>query len=80
MPTYEYLCNECGHRFTAFQNITDESLQHCPECGSTPKRLISGGNGVIFKGPGFYATDYRKNCRNQLNNPCENPKRCCEKS
>jgi putative FmdB family regulatory protein len=57
MPTYEYECKTCGHRFDAFQNIRDEPLKVCPECGKELRRLINGGSGVIFKGGGFYVTD-----------------------
>ncbi|MDD5155721.1 MAG: zinc ribbon domain-containing protein [Candidatus Omnitrophica bacterium] len=60
MPTYEYECTGCGHRFEAFQKMSDKALDKCPECGKRAKRLISSGAGIIFKGSGFYATDYRK--------------------
>jgi putative FmdB family regulatory protein len=60
MPTYEYECPHCGKRFETFQKITDKHLERCPACGRKPKRLISSGAGIIFKGAGFYATDYRK--------------------
>ena len=59
MPTYEYKCNECAHQFEAFQSIKDEPLKICPSCGGAIQRLIGGGNGFIFKGSGFYITDYR---------------------
>lgn len=59
MPTYDYLCEECGHRFDAFQRITEDPLTSCPKCEGHVKRLISGGNGLIFKGSGFYITDYK---------------------
>ena len=57
MPTYEYLCENCNHQFEAFQSITAEPLKNCPECNGTVKRLIGAGNGLIFKGSGFYITD-----------------------
>ena len=60
MPTYDYKCLKCGHSFEAFQKITDEPLKECPECRGEVKRLISPGSGIIFKGSGFYATDYKK--------------------
>lgn len=60
MPTYEYGCTECGHRFEVFQKITDRPKRKCPECGGRAERLISGGAGLVFKGSGFYATDYKK--------------------
>ena len=59
MPTYDYECKGCGHRFQEFQRITADPLTDCPECkASTLKRLIGAGGGVIFKGSGFYVTDY----------------------
>lgn len=57
MPTYEYECKSCGHSFEAFQNMSDAPLSSCPECGSSVRRMINGGMGVIFKGSGFYVTD-----------------------
>jgi putative FmdB family regulatory protein len=60
MPTYEYICESCGNRFEQMQVITAKPLRKCPECGKNKlKRLIGAGAGVIFKGSGFYATDYR---------------------
>ena len=60
MPTYDYLCQACGHAFELFQQMTDPVKKKCPEC-SKPKlrRLIGTGSGVIFKGGGFYETHYR---------------------
>jgi putative FmdB family regulatory protein len=61
MPTYEYKCSKCGFHFEKFQSIKDAPLKKCPECGKdTLKKLISGGAGLIFKGNGFYLTDYAK--------------------
>ncbi|MDR0643155.1 MAG: zinc ribbon domain-containing protein [Treponema sp.] len=60
MPTYEYECKSCGHTFDVFQNMSDEPLKVCPECGKELRRLIGGGTGVIFKGSGFYVTDKNK--------------------
>ena len=60
MPHYDYQCKKCGHRFEAFQSITDKPLSRCPECKGSLKRLIGPGAGIIFKGNGFYATDYKK--------------------
>jgi len=57
MPTYEYECKKCGHRFEVFQSMSDEPVKKCPECGKEVRRLVSGGVGVIFKGSGFYVTD-----------------------
>ena len=60
MPTYEYKCSACGHAFERFQSMTAEPVKRCPECGKAKvKRLISTGAGLIFKGSGFYITDYR---------------------
>ncbi len=59
MPTYDYQCKECQHKFEAFQAIKDEPLKTCPKCGGAVKRLISTGVGLIFKGSGFYITDYK---------------------
>ncbi len=59
MPTYQYRCNECSHEFSEFQSITADPLSTCPECGGAVQRLISGGAGFLFKGDGFYVTDYR---------------------
>jgi len=67
MPTYEYACSKCGHHFDLFQPITDPSLSICPKekCARQPwakgkvKRVIGAGGGLIFKGTGFYTTDYR---------------------
>ncbi|MDP2362068.1 MAG: zinc ribbon domain-containing protein [bacterium] len=61
MPTYEYSCQACGHALEAFQPMTAEPLHDCPVCGAPSlRRLISRGAGMIFKGTGFHATDYRK--------------------
>ena len=59
MPTYEYECRKCGHLFEKFQSMTDERLKTCPECKGRVDRLIGTGAGIIFKGSGFYETDYR---------------------
>ena len=59
MPTYEYKCEKCHHQFEKFQNMTEERVKVCPVCGGKVKRLISGGGGFLFKGNGFYITDYR---------------------
>ena len=60
MPTYEYECTQCGYHFEVFQKMTDKRLSKCPKCGKKVRRLIGSGAGIIFKGSGFYATDYRK--------------------
>ncbi|MCS7258180.1 MAG: zinc ribbon domain-containing protein [candidate division WOR-3 bacterium] len=60
MPTYEYQCTTCNYQFEEFQKITDKPLKKCPKCGNNLKRLISPGAGFIFKGTGFYITDYKR--------------------
>jgi putative FmdB family regulatory protein len=60
MPTYEYECRHCKHRFEEFQSINDEPLARCPKCGKSVRRLFGGGLGIIFKGSGFYTTDYKR--------------------
>ena len=60
MPTYEYRCNACGHEMESFQSIKARPLKKCPSCEKMKlERLISGGGAIIFKGSGFYETDYR---------------------
>ena len=60
MPTYDYECRECGHRWELFQQMKDSPKRKCPECGRLrARRLIGPGAGIIFKGSGFYQTDYR---------------------
>jgi len=60
MPTYQYLCDGCGHEFEKFQSIKANALRKCPACGKMQlNRLIGAGGAIIFKGSGFYQTDYR---------------------
>ncbi len=60
MPTYEYVCSKCGHELEAFQSMNDMPLKKCPACKrSALRRKIGGGAGLIFKGTGFYITDYK---------------------
>lgn len=61
MPTYEYECQKCGHRFEVFQSIKDAPKKSCPQprCRGRVKRLLGTGAGLLFKGSGFYITDYR---------------------
>jgi putative FmdB family regulatory protein len=61
MPTYEYQCKDCGFRFEEFQSIADAPLTQCPSCSGQLVRLLSGGAGLIFRGSGFYITDYKNN-------------------
>jgi len=61
MPTYEYRCAACAHTFEEFQSMTADPFEICPQCGKPSlKRVMGGGAGMIFKGSGFYLTDYRK--------------------
>ena len=60
MPTYDYICKKCDHTFEYFQTMSDAPLELCPECKGKVRRLVSGGSGLIFKGSGFYLTDYVK--------------------
>lgn len=59
MPTYEYECPSCGHQFELMQKMTDPPKKHCPRCRKKIVRKLGTGTGIIFKGSGFYATDYR---------------------
>jgi len=59
MPTYEYECCNCPNRFEVFQKMTEEHLKHCPKCKGKVRRLVGTGSGVIYKGSGFYTTEYR---------------------
>jgi len=60
MPTYDYVCDGCGHAFELFQSMTDSVKKTCPECGKKKlRRLIGAGGAIVFKGSGFYKTDYR---------------------
>ena len=65
MPTYEYKCLGCGRRFDVFQSMSAEPLTECEECHGKLKRLVGPGAGFIFKGSGFYATDYRSDSYRQ---------------
>ena len=61
MPTYDYVCSGCGHRFERFEGIRDGRPKECPKCHKKKaKRMMSAGAGVIFKGSGFYTTDYKR--------------------
>ncbi|KPK73540.1 FmdB family transcriptional regulator [candidate division WOR_3 bacterium SM23_60] len=60
MPTYEYECIKCKYRFEEFQHISEAPLKRCPKCEGQLRRLITGGAGLIFKGSGFYVTDYKR--------------------
>jgi len=72
MPTYEYECQKCGLCFEKFQNIKDKPINTCPECGGSVRRLLGTGTAVIFKGTGFYSTDY-----GQSGTRCGQERPCC---
>ena len=59
MPTYNYYCEKCDMNFSYFQQMSESSLSTCEECGGKIERIITGGTGLIFKGSGFYLTDYK---------------------
>lgn len=65
MPTYEYKCSNCGNLFEVFHSMNAEPVKKCPKCGGAVKRLIGSGAGPIFKGSGFYQTDYKKSSGNE---------------
>jgi putative FmdB family regulatory protein len=60
MPTYSYRCPKCGREYDKFQKISDTTLAGCPDCGTRGERVITGGAGLLFKGSGFYITDYKR--------------------
>lgn len=60
MPTYSYRCPKCGQKYEKFQKISDSSRAECPDCGTPGERQITGGAGIVFKGSGFYITDYKR--------------------
>ncbi len=79
MPTYDYKCTKCGYTFEAFHGMNDKAVEKCPKCGKKVKRLISSGAGIIFKGSGFYATDYRKGSgKHPPKNTCPKAKEGCD--
>ncbi|MCD4781044.1 MAG: zinc ribbon domain-containing protein [Candidatus Omnitrophica bacterium] len=68
MPTYQYECDDCGHLFDYFQSMVDKKLRKCPECGKFKlHRLIGAGTGIIFRGSGFYETDYKNKSAPKVN-------------
>jgi putative FmdB family regulatory protein len=71
MPTYEYKCNTCGYVFEEFQSISDEPIKICPKCGGNVSKKISAGVGLIFKGSGFYITDYKRKNSSKNNSNSE---------
>jgi len=72
MPTYDYVCDRCGHAFEHFQGISEALLRKCPECGKLAlRRLIGTGAGVLFKGSGFYETDYKRKPEDKGSKPSD---------
>jgi len=69
MPTYDYECEKCGKRFELFQKMSAEPISSCPKCKGKAHRLIGIGSGVIFKGSGFYHTDYNKKTKEEKSCP-----------
>ena len=60
MPTYDYICNDCEKMYEYFQSMSDAPIKECPDCNKNSlRRIISGGTGLIFKGSGYYLTDYK---------------------
>lgn len=82
MPTYDYKCDNCGHIFEHFQSITSKPLVKCPQCEKRKlKRLIGAGAGLIFKGSGFYQTDYRSDgYKSSAGKETSSPKPASDKS
>ena len=75
MPTYEYECEACGHAFSIMQSITDKKLSQCPKCRKLKlARLIGIGSGIVFKGTGFYETDYKRKAEKPVKEDCST---CC---
>lgn len=74
MPTYEYECDKCGNKFDVFQSMTAKPIKKCPECGGKVTRLLGTGSGIIFKGKGFYQTDYKNKGSSESARPCEKQK------
>lgn len=73
MPTYEYRCNDCGHVFEMFQAMTADPVTKCPKCSGSVVRLIGTGSAILFKGPGFEATDHARTSRPA----CNRERPCC---
>ena len=80
MPTYDYKCRECAHTFAVVQSMTEKAKVDCPDCGKKSLvRLIGAGAGIIFKGSGFYETDYKKKngkASKSAPTPCESAASC----
>ena len=69
MPTYDYICIDCSHEFEEFQKMTDPVLEDCPKCSGSLQRKIGTGAGLLFRGSGFYVTDYKNSKEPKETNP-----------
>lgn len=77
MPTYQYECGACGHAFDIMQSITDKKLRKCPRCAKMSlHRLIGKGSGIVFKGSGFYETDYKRAGKKDPAKECPSASSC----
>ena len=79
MPTYDYRCEACKHEFSLFQSITADPCDKCPECDGKVRRLIGAGAGIIFKGSGFYETDYKRSRSSESKSEKERESKRCMK-
>lgn len=76
MPTYDYICNDCEKIYEYFQSMSDAPIRECPECKrNSLRRVISGGTGLIFKGSGYYLTDYKNKKKQSSENKKSNKKK-----
>ena len=75
MPTYNYYCSDCDTHFSYFQKMSESPISSCENCGGKVKRLITGGTGLIFKGSGFYLTDYKNSQKSTDDNSKSNQKK-----
>jgi len=77
MPTYQYECDNCSHVFDIMQSIVEKKLKKCPQCNQlTLQRLIGSGGGIVFKGSGYYETDYKKKSSGEKACPLDSSKEC----
>ena len=76
MPTYDYICNDCEKMYEYFQSMSDAPIRECPDCNKNSlRRIISGGTGLIFKGSGYYLTDYKNKKKQSSENKKSNKKK-----
>jgi putative FmdB family regulatory protein len=77
MPTYEFHCNNCDNNFEKWFSMTEEHKTNCPNCGSdNVRKVFSAGSGILFKGSGFYCTDYKDKKKEEKNSCCSNNTTC----